>query len=156
MTNINIMKNGLNLLSIIVFCSCTLTLRNVYAEALLFRQSTQKPFADVVQDVEYAIEAQNFRITARNDIGRAIRERGTTDFPATLIIHFCNLQYAETLLTINPDLLLAMPCRIAIYQDKQTVIISTPQLPPSTQAKLQLVVDEINHILQAIVRAGAE
>ncbi|EIJ42554.1 hypothetical protein BegalDRAFT_1676 [Beggiatoa alba B18LD] len=133
---------------------CLFLISNGYAED--FRLTTQKPFADVVQDIEYAIQAQNFRITSENHIGQAIRERGNAQFPLATIIHFCNLQYAETLLILEPDLLLNMPCRIAIYEDKQQVIISTPQLPATDNPTLKPLIIEINHILQTIVQTGAE
>ena len=45
-----------------------------YAD-LIVRYTTEKPFSDVVDDLEFAIQERNFRITGHNKIGSVIRER---------------------------------------------------------------------------------
>ena len=76
-----------------------------------------KNFVDVVLDLEQAIGEHNFAIVGRNEIGEAVRRRGHADFGDAAIVHFCNLQYARRAMTIDPSLILYMPCRIAVFED---------------------------------------
>ena len=46
----------------------------------IYQIQTKKSFQNVVQDSEFAITENNFRIINRLHIGNAIQERGNTDF----------------------------------------------------------------------------
>ena len=63
-----------------------------------YSRSTEKNYDDVVDDLLFAISEQNYRITARNDIGSAISKRLDKPFPRSVIVHFCNLGEARRFL----------------------------------------------------------
>ena len=67
----------------------------------IYEKTTQKPLENIIQDAEFAITENNFRITNRLHIGSAIKERGCFDFPQNEIILFCNLTIAEEMLKID-------------------------------------------------------
>ena len=46
-----------------------------------YQAETNKPYADVLAELEVAISEQNFRITGHSRVGKVIRDRGTKDFP---------------------------------------------------------------------------
>lgn len=75
-----------------------------------------KAFVDVVLDLEQAIGEHNFAVVGRNEIGEAVRRRGHPQFGDAVIVHFCNLEYARRAITIDPSLILYMPCRIAVFE----------------------------------------
>jgi uncharacterized protein (DUF302 family) len=124
-------------------------------ERMLHRTTVQRPFADVLLDLEFAITDHNFRITGANHIGAAIGERIGQPFPEAEVIHFCNLEYARRLLEIDPDFLSYMPCQITVIQGQNGVIVSTWLLPdrpgPPAAASAAALIDEINAIMRAIV-----
>lgn len=125
-------------------------LRAEEIDRTLYRVTVQRPFADVLLDLEFAITDHNFRITGANHIGAAIGERIGQPFPEAEVVHFCNLEYARRLLEIDPDFLAYMPCQIAVVQDGDRVTVSTwllPERPPPAT----VLIDEINAILRAIV-----
>lgn len=99
-----------------------------YAE-LIVRTATDKPFQDVVEELELAISARNFRITSANAIGKGLRERGYTDFPEIHVIHFCSLEYAREVLAIDPGYVAMMPCRITVHSEAGQTVISLILLP---------------------------
>jgi len=99
------------------------------ASTLVLQGSTDKPFEDVVDELEFAITEHNFRITGRNAIGKGIRKRGYPDFPNVEIIHFCSLEYARQVLEIDPGFVVQMPCRITVHEEGQKVVISAILLP---------------------------
>lgn len=108
---------------------------------------TSKPFDAVLQDAGYAIAEQNFRITGRNEIGRAIGERQGKAFPRHAVVEFCNLEYARRLLKVDAEYLLYMPCRLAISEAGGSVIIATYLLPETEPAAR-----DVNAILKTIVQ----
>ncbi|MES1940479.1 lipoprotein [Salinisphaera sp. T5B8] len=114
-----------------------------------------KAFVDVVLDLEQAIGQHNFAITARNEIGQAIRQRGHADFGDATIVHFCNLEYARRVIAIDPDLILYMPCRIAVFDKGTRVHVASWLLPTDThEAQFNALAGEINTHIRAIVDAA--
>lgn len=91
--------------------------------------STDKPFADVVDELEFAITERNFRITGSNKVGSGIRERGYPAFPDMEVIHFCSLEYAREVLTIDPEFIAQMPCRVTVHQQGSAVRVQMILLP---------------------------
>ena len=92
-------------------------------QALIVRQDTDKSFEDVVFELEFAITERNYRITGRNTIGQALRDRGYTDFPDAEVIHFCSLERARLLFERAPSWIALMPCRISVHvEDGRTVV----------------------------------
>ena len=117
--------------------------------------STAKPFADVIDDLKFAISDHNFRITGNNRIGAGIAKREGIVFPRASVFEFCNLRYAQQLLEFSPSYLLHMPCRIAVYeQGKQTIIDA--YLLSENDPRNSRVITEVNQIIKSIVRYAAE
>ena len=65
-----------------------------------YQAETNKPYDDVLAELEIAISEHNFRITGHSRVGKVIRERGTQNFPEYDTVQFCNLTHAKTLLLI--------------------------------------------------------
>jgi uncharacterized protein (DUF302 family) len=121
------------------------------------RESRSKSFDDVVFELEFAITQRNFRISARNDIARGIRARGIKDVPNTLIIHFCNLTFAREALEIDPLLITYMPCRVAVYEHGDRVVVSTMRLPEDMDdPRANAFARKINDMLNQIVNFAVE
>ncbi len=122
----------------------------------LFELQTPKPYDDVLQDVEFIITEQNFRITTRMHIGDAIKERGKKDFPRNEVILFCNLSLAEDMLRLNPSYINYCPYKIAVAETGANVTVSTRLLPDQTGKKnLDAVAKKINKTLKVMVEYGA-
>lgn len=113
---------------------CALPLRAAPVEVgpeqdLVVRYTVDKPFDDVVFELNFAITDHNFRITGRNSIGAGLRERGYTDFPNVEVIHFCSLELAREVLLLDPGFVAHMPCRVTVHEDKGRTIVSLIKLP---------------------------
>ncbi len=96
---------------------------------LILRGTTDKSFADVIQELEFAITERNLRITGRNTIGKGLRERGYTDFPEVEVIHFCSLEMAREVLLLDPGYVALMPCRVTVHVANQLTVVSLILLP---------------------------
>ncbi len=122
----------------------------------LYELQTAKSYEDVLQDVEFIITEQNFRITTRMHIGDAIKERGKKDFPRNEVILFCNLSLAEDMLRLDPSYINYCPYKIAVAETGASVTVSTRLLPDKTGRKnLDAVAKKINKTLQVMIEYGA-
>lgn len=101
----------------------------IRSEMVRLRATTDKPYQDVVDELDFAITERNFRLTGRNVIGKAIRKRGYPDFPDVEVIHFCNLENAREVLSIDPEYVAQMPCRVMVNTSGDQTVINMILLP---------------------------
>jgi uncharacterized protein (DUF302 family) len=124
---------------------------------IIQRETRSKTFEGVLFDLEFAITQRNFRITARNDIGRAIRARGYKDFPPAVIVHFCNISLAREALEIDPLFITHMPCRAAVYDHGDRVAVTTTSLPEDfDDARANAFSRRMNIMLRQILKFAVE
>lgn len=133
----------------------SLSSNSLDAAAARYTVTTTKPFDDVVADLEFAISENNYRITGRNQIGKAIADSENIAFPRSTIIHFCNLQTAKEVFDLNPDFLLHMPCRITL-REKQGDVVIEARLVPENDPKLTGITARINAMLRRIADYAAK
>ncbi len=128
-----------------------------FEQVEIYRVETNKAFDDVVSDAEFAISEQNFALTGRSEIGKAISKRHEEDFPEYTVLQFCNLEYAREILLVAPKFVRHMPCRIAIYQKPDRVVIETvlPTLKSGNET-LDKLIRSIKEKLRGIVNFAAE
>jgi len=122
-----------------------------------YQAETQKPYDDVLAELEIAIAEHNFRITGHSRVGKVIRDRGTKGFPNYDTVQFCNLTHAKTLLQLSPHAISYMPCNIVTYAFEGKTIIKTHLLATDTNNnKLNLFAKKMNKTLKLIVDFAAE
>ena len=122
------------------------------SEDLVVRVITDKSFDDVIFELDFAITERNFRITGRNTIGRGLRDRGYEGFPDVEVIHFCNLEYAHEVLSIDPGYVAQMPCRITVHVEGDATVISLILLPEDhPDERVNAFAHRMNVILRDIV-----
>lgn len=122
----------------------------------LYEITTNKPFPDVIQDTEFSITENNFRIINRLHIGEAIQDRGNAEFPQNEIILFCNLTLAEEMLKIEPRYINYCPYKITVTDSDGHITIGTRLLPAKTSnRKMDELSENINKILHSMVDYAA-
>ena len=125
--------------------------------ARYYQAETQKPYADVLAELEIAISENNFRITGHSSVGKVIRQRGTQDFPDYDTLQFCNLTHAKTLLQISPHAVRHMPCNVVTYSYQDKTIVKTRLLPTDTDnPELNQFSAQMNEMLKQIVDFAVE
>ena len=122
-----------------------------------YQAETNKPYDDVLAELEIAITEHNFRITGHSRVGKVIRDRGTKNFPDYDTIQFCNLTHAKTLLLMSPHAVSYMPCNIVTYDFKGKTIVKTHLLPTDTDNnELNQFSEKMNKVLKQIVDFAVE
>ncbi len=135
-------------LGLLALGGCATTLAD---NPLVARYTVAKPFDDVLEDLEFAITERNFRIAARHSVGRAIRERGHSDFPNVTVIHFCNVDYAHEVLQLDLDYVAWIPCRVTVHEQDAQVVISAVLLPENhADPRVNAFAARMNAILREI------
>lgn len=143
-------------IALIINAACTSIPEN--SELIRFYQAeTQKPYDDVLAELQIAIAEHNFRITGHSRVGKVIRDRGTNNFPEYDTIQFCNLTHAKTLLQMSPHAVSHMPCNIVVYDFNGKTIVKTQLLPINTnQDNINQFSKEMNKVLRQIVNFAVE
>ncbi len=140
----------------ILLCSLLFLIGCTNEAEQIFEIKTKKSFQNVVQDSEFAITENNFRIINRLHIGNAIQERGNQNFPQNEILLFCNLTLAEEMLNIEPDYINYCPYKITITDSNDYVTVGTRLLPSRTSnPKMDELSKNINKILHSMVEYAA-
>jgi uncharacterized protein (DUF302 family) len=122
-----------------------------------YQAETNKPYDDVLAELEIAISEHNFRISGHSRVGKVIRDRGTKDFPNYDTLQFCNLTHAKKLLLMSPHAVSYMPCNIVVYDFKGKTRVKTHLLPTHTDhQELNLFSQEMNKSLKEIVDFAVE
>jgi len=122
----------------------------------IYEKSTKKSFLDVIQDIEFVITENNFRITNRLHIGEAIQKRGNANFPQNEVVLFCNLTIAEEMLKIEPRYINYCPYKITATELDDEILIGTRLLPENTNNKqMNEIAKNINKILRSMVEYAA-
>ncbi|MBF0186888.1 MAG: DUF302 domain-containing protein [Magnetococcales bacterium] len=79
------------------------------------------PEGVTLEDLEMTLESEiagaNLKIVARQNIGKALRDRGDKDFPDYRIYHICNLTVGGKLLSLEPAFGAFMPCKLVLYEE---------------------------------------
>jgi len=118
----------------------------------VLRRVTDKSFQDVIFELEFAITERNYRITGRNTIGSALRERGYEGFPDAEVIHFCSLERARIVLELDPDYLAQMPCRVTVHVEDNRTVVHGILLPTEhPDPRVVSFANETNALIEEIV-----
>lgn len=123
-------------------------------EIEFYSASTSKPFEEVIEELEFVITQENYRLVGANRIGNAIREREDIEFPDATVIHFCNLGTARKILERAPDFVIHMPCMVAVYEHEGRVVVETRLLPEDE--RLGALVAEVNELVKSFVDFAVE
>lgn len=122
-----------------------------------YQRETEKPYDDVLAELEIAISENNFRITNHSRVGKVIRDRGTKDFPNYDTLQFCNLTHAKTLLQMSPESVRFMPCNVVVYQYQGKTRVRTHLMPTdSANPQLNQFFKPMNQMLKDIVDFAVE
>ncbi len=119
---------------------------------------TDKPFQDTVDDASFAITERNFRVTNTLRIGNAIRVRGNKEFPQNDVILFCNIQYAEQMLELDPSYVNFCPGQITVREDINNKVIISALLVPlhKDNDALNDIVNKVNALVEESIEFAAE
>ncbi len=78
---------------------------------------SRKPFGQVVADLDAAVRRHQFGVLLVRDPGATPRSKGQPFEGKCKVFEVCNPRQAASVLARNPDLNMALPCRISVYTE---------------------------------------
>lgn len=121
-------------------------------EDFAYVTETKKGFDEAVVSVLKAVENKGWTIFQVYDLKERLEAKGFKQ-EKLKIIEICSGKHANTLLNINKVFSVCMPCRINIFEDKETIKIAAVKpsilsdFSEEAKAALEEVEKEINEII---------
>lgn len=107
---------------------------------------TQRSIQSIIDDVESACAEYGFALLNHYNYHEVVAGKGFPIDRKVYIYEVCQAKVASMMLTSNPHFAPFMPCRIAVYEEGDTTIISTQNMQmmiDSIQSQMQLHVEAI-------------
>ncbi|NCN44684.1 MAG: hypothetical protein CO158_00570 [Piscirickettsiaceae bacterium CG_4_9_14_3_um_filter_43_564] len=86
--------------------------------------TTDKDVDTVCSEMETVVPAHQFGIVAVHDLQETMQKKGVEFDKAVKVFEICNPKKAKAVLEKDMDLAIALPCRIAVYEDNGQTKIS--------------------------------
>lgn len=122
--------------------------------------TTAKPIDRALADLQEAVKANQFGVINTLDLQAKLKEKGVTLPHGCFVVDVCNPHKAIAVLTQDPAISAALPCRISVYEEGGrtcfTTIRPTAILAGLTEAAgLGAVAAEVEQILTRIMETAA-
>ena len=92
-------------------------------EKLAFKLESNKPFDEVVTDLEKQTAEHKFRVLAVHDVQGTLAEKGLQRGPLK-IVEVCNAVFAHEATGKEIAAAMFMPCRFTVHTDKNKTIVT--------------------------------
>lgn len=95
---------------------------------MTYRVSTSSKIEDIVANVEKSCENNKFALLHNYVYHEVVKSKGFPIDRKVFIYEICVAKVAALVLTEEPSFAPFMPCRIAIYEENDSVVISTQNM----------------------------
>jgi len=126
---------------------------------VLYERTAQGAIDEVGARLEQAVQKHKFGVLGVIDLKAKMASKGVEFRPECRIYEVCNPQRAKQVLEKNMSISTALPCRIALYQDNDKVMLST-LLPTRVLSMFETpglapVAQEVENEIKAIIDEAA-
>lgn len=126
---------------------------------MLYVKETQRTVEAAGKRLEEAVKARKFGVIGVIDLKSKMAEKGIAFDNACRIYEVCNPLHAKRVLEKDMSIATALPCRIAVYEERGTVKIAT-LLPTETLGlfsipELAPVAQEVEEEIKAMMDEAA-
>jgi uncharacterized protein (DUF302 family) len=126
---------------------------------MLYEVKSKKSVALVARQFEAIAHEHKFGVLAVHDLKAKLKEKGVDFSQDYLIYEVCNPQQAKKVLEANPEISTALPCRIAVYPEGESVTLATirptPMIEMFKTPELKVVAEEVEAVLVRIMNEAA-
>jgi uncharacterized protein (DUF302 family) len=127
-------------------------------EKLTYEITSDKPFEEVVANIESQTAAHQFRVLAVHDVQQTLAEKGLHRKPLK-IIEVCNATFAHEALSRDVSVAMFMPCKFTVYEndrDETVVSLARPRMISELMpgAGLKDLATEVEETLKKVMAAS--
>lgn len=90
---------------------------------MYYQVETSKTFEQAVADLEAAVKNHQFGVLHVHDLGTTLRSKGIDFTENCKVLEVCNPGKAAEVLAIDMRLNMALPCRLSVFTQDNTVFI---------------------------------
>ncbi|ADC90000.1 protein of unknown function DUF302 [Thermocrinis albus DSM 14484] len=125
---------------------------------MLINYETTKSVEDVVKVLEEKAKSLGFGVMAVHHVSQILSNKGVPIDYQCVIVEVCSPRHASQVLTKNPYISTAMPCRISVFQKDGKTVISTmaptAMLEVFNEPELKPVAEEVEKLMKEILEAA--
>jgi uncharacterized protein (DUF302 family) len=126
----------------------------------LITLSTDKTVSEAATALQAAVQAHHFGVMHVHNLKDTMMKKGVAFAHECLIFEVCQPQQAKTVLDANMSVSTALPCRISIYEEGGTTMLTA--LKPTTllamfkEPQLEGVAQEVEDTILRIMQEAAQ
>lgn len=122
---------------------------------MLISYETTKSLDEVRQTIEEKAKEKGFGVMAVHEVSNILESKGVPINYRCVIVEVCSPRHASKVLSVDPYISTAMPCRITIFEQDGKTIISTiaptEMLSMFERPELEDVATEVEELMEQIM-----
>ncbi|MDW8236992.1 MAG: DUF302 domain-containing protein [Aquificaceae bacterium] len=126
---------------------------------MLIKLTSEKSIGVLRQVIEEKAKQAGFGVMSVHDVSGILQSKGVPINYPCVIIEVCSPRHASQVLSKNPSIATAMPCRIALYESEGKTVIETiaptKMLEAYEEPELKPVAEEVEELLTNILKESA-
>ncbi len=125
---------------------------------MLINMESNKSVEEVRKNIEENAKAKGFGVMSTHEVTNILKNKGHPINYNCVIVEICQPKSASEVLSKNPYISTAMPCRIAIFEKDGKTIVSTiaptKMLEMYDEPELKGVAEEVEKLVKEIMEAS--
>jgi len=122
---------------------------------MLINLETSKSVEEVRQKLEEKAKEKGFGVMSTHEVTKILQSKGHPIEYSCVIVEICQPKAASQVLSKNPYISTAMPCRVAIFQQGDRTILSTiaptKMVEMYSEPELMGVAEEVERLIREIM-----
>ncbi|RMH08687.1 MAG: DUF302 domain-containing protein [Aquificota bacterium] len=119
---------------------------------------TTKGVEEARQAIEEKAKEKGFGVMAVHEVSNILSNKGVPISYRCVIVEVCSPRHASQVLSKNPLISTAMPCRIAIFEKEGKTVVSTmaptAMLEVFNEPELKPVAEEVESLMKEILESA--
>lgn len=122
---------------------------------MLMTYETTKSVEEVRKAIEEKAKANGFGVMSVHEVSNILESKGVPISYKCVIVEVCSPRHASQVLSKDPYISTAMPCRIAIFEENGKTVVST--MAPTTmfelfkRPELEEIAKEVEELMKKIM-----
>ncbi|MCS6998089.1 MAG: DUF302 domain-containing protein [Aquificaceae bacterium] len=122
---------------------------------MLINLETEKSLEEVRKNLEERAKAKGFGVMSVHEVSQILQSKGVPINYNCVIVEVCSPRHASQVLSAEPYISTAMPCRIALFEKEGKTALSTmaptAMLEMFNRPELREVAEEVERLVREIM-----
>lgn len=122
---------------------------------MFIKVESEKSLQEIRQKIEEVAKSKGFGVMAVHEVSNILQNKGFPISYSCVIVEVCSPKHASQVLSVDPYISTAMPCRIALFEKDGKTLISTmaptAMLEMFQRPELRPVAEEVQRLMREII-----